>query len=250
MRTIREAIDIYMAEAYRNQAPSEAVRTEADRIRALSDTPDRLFDDERLEHPAPDMVAFRLGNSLYPHMKLVMRRTPDGLIFGVDTHDGPDRIPPDLPGYERFQRIIRENGRIRDRIHRRLLEDLPSEELSGGNGAGRILVVDDEPFVGEIMTRLLAAMKFRVHVVDSADAALAAARRESFRCCFLDIMMPDKSGYELVEELEQACLKTFPIVFVTGMHPDSIRRDLADDVVLKPFTRGMLADALRRVGVV
>ncbi len=254
MMTPRQAVEIYLDEAYGSDPVTQSVLSFLHQLGPQLDDAEALIANPDLEHPQPDMVALRLGNADYPHMKLVMRSTQEGLVFSVDTHDGPERIPPTLPGYERFQQIIERNARIRNRIQRRLAGWHTGEDRTGesGNGLSRgdILVVDDEPFVGEIMGRLLRSLSFRVHYANSARAGEVLAKKVEFRCCFLDIMMPDKSGYEFLEELEDKGLRTFPVIFVTGMHPDNIRNELADDVILKPFTKTMLAERLRRFGLI
>ncbi len=253
MMTPRQAIEIYLDEAYGSEPVTQSVLAFLKELEPQLDDAAALMANPELEHPQPDMVALRLGNTDYPHMKLVMRSTKEGLVFSVDTHDGPERIPPTLPGYERFQQIIERNARIRNRIQRRLagwnITDAASGDATTEQNRGDILVVDDEPFIGEIMGRLLRSLAFRVHYASSARDGQRLAGKLKFRCCFLDIMMPGKSGYEFLEELEDKGLRTFPIVFVTGMHPDNIRKELADDVILKPFTRSMLAERLRRFGL-
>ena len=253
MMTPRQAIEIYLDEAYGSEPVTQSVLKLLHQLDPQLDDADALIENPALEHPQPDMVAIRLGNADYPHMKLVMRSTVEGLVFSVDTHDGPDRIPPTLPGYERFQQIIERNARIRSRVQRRLAGWKAPEDRDGDvpdpDTRGDILVVDDEPFIGEIMGRLLQSLAFRVHYASCAREGRDLAGKMKFRCCFLDIMMPGESGYEFLEDLEDRGLRTFPVVFVTGMHPDNIREDLADDVILKPFTRSMLAERLRRFGL-
>jgi len=251
MLTLRKAIDTYLEEAYGgNQLPGEVERL-LKYLEPQLDQPEQLLQDDELEHPQPDMVSLRLGNHAYPHMKLVVRVLPEGLLFSVDTHDGPDRIPPTLPGYNAFRPVLKRNGRIRDRIHRKLrnLETEVIVERSGPYSRGDVLVVDDEPFVGEIMGRLLKSLQFRVHYAASAPEGRSMLRHQRFVCCFLDIMMPGESGYEFLEQIAADNLRTCPVIFVTGMHPDNIRHELADETILKPFTRAMLQDKLERLGL-
>ncbi len=251
MLTLKQAIDTYLAEAYPSDEIPVSVLKLLDEIRDYLDDPAALERLDACESLEPGIIAVRLGNHRYPHMKLVVRFTDDGPVFSVDTHDGPERIPPTLPGYEALKPVITANSDIKDRIHRKL-RDLRREAgtvVKDEDMRGDILVVDDEPFVGEIMRRLLGSLRFRVHYAASASEGHELVQKHRFVCCFLDIMMPGESGYEFLEKLSIANQRSFPVVFVTGMHPDSIQHDMADDTILKPFTRAMLQERLEQFGL-
>ena len=252
MLNLRQAIDIYMSEAYGDHTIPEGVSRLLKDLEHKLANPRQLIQDDSLEHPEADMIVLRLGNSVYPHMKLVVRFSGDTPVFSVDTHDGPDRIPPTLPGYDAFRPVIASNELIKYRIQEKLkvltgVGERKSIQECGSKGD--ILVVDDEAFVGEIMTRLLGSMGFQVHYAASAGEGYKLITRFPFVCCFLDIMMPEESGYEFLEKITRERNRSFPVIFVTGMHPDNIRHELADDTILKPFTRAMLRDRLERLGL-
>ena len=59
---------------------------------------------------------------------------------------------------------------------------------------GRVLAVDDSSVIRELLTASLEAAGYSVEAVDSGDAALAAARRESFDAVILDVDMPGIDG--------------------------------------------------------
>jgi len=89
---IRRAIDIYLAEAYGSEWPE----TVEQRLpSAQFDVAEYLMSDKTERTPdvadlaAVRSFAIRLGNQLYPHMKLKLSRAPhdDGYLFGVDCHD-------------------------------------------------------------------------------------------------------------------------------------------------------------------
>ncbi len=250
MKSLREALRIFLEEAYRGKKVPESVSTLADSLSRVTSFED-LVEVQGVETPADGVVSVRLGNHVYPHMKLVIRKDRERFYFGVDTHDGPNRIPPSLPGYEQFQVIMKENDRIKHSVQKRF-----SEIFSVSDGAeisaqsrGRVLVVDDESFVRDILTRLLSSFGFEVLSAGSADDGLKLVRDNRFVCCFLDIMMPDKSGYQFIEELESEKMRDFPIIFVTGMHPQHIKEDIADELILKPFTASILKEKLAIFGL-
>src|SRR4051812_9270420 len=92
-----QAIEIYLRAAYGATAPPAAVKS---RIETLRATPElQMYDSPTFERDAPNpptRFAVRLGNPFYPHMKLVIERSPDGHghLFRADTHDRHVRPAP------------------------------------------------------------------------------------------------------------------------------------------------------------
>jgi PAS domain S-box-containing protein len=82
---------------------------------------------------------------------------------------------------------------------------------------GRLLVVDDDPMIGDVLARLLEA-DHDVTVLRSARAASARiAAGERFDVILCDLMMPDRTGMDLHEELARAAPdQAERIVFLTG----------------------------------
>ena len=83
------AIDIYLANAYPGVPPT-AVTTRLDTLRNLQ--PAEFFAASLFEKDVadePSKLSLRLGNKLYPHMKLTIERSPDkkSFLFRADTHD-------------------------------------------------------------------------------------------------------------------------------------------------------------------
>ncbi|RLE18836.1 MAG: hypothetical protein DRJ08_05485 [Acidobacteria bacterium] len=250
MKRLKKAVDIFLNIAYEGKDLPEPIAQLAESISGVKSFSE-LLEVQGVESPAEGVASIRLGNRMYPHMKLVIRKEENQLHFAVDTHDGPDRIPPNLPGYERFKPIIQENERIRETVQKCLTEEFHNSdpESVAQTSKGCVLVVDDESFVRDIVERLLSSFGFEVLSASGADAGLDLVRKKPVLCCFLDIMMPGKSGYQFIEELEAEGLRKFPIVFLTGMHPKHIREDVADGVILKPFTASMLRDRLSAFGL-
>jgi len=251
LKSLKKALDIFIDEAYLDADLPEPV---ANLVKAISDVDEfsKLFTIEGIESPAEGVASARLGNRLYPHMKLVIRKEGNRLYFAVDTHDGPERIPPSLPGYERFRAVMQENEQIRETVQRRIAKELYTADPDRRSqpSCGCVLVVDDESFVLDIMDRLLSSFGFEMLSAGSADVALDLVRNNHVSCCFLDIMMPGKSGYQFIEELEAEGLRKFPIVFLTGMHPKHIHENVVDGLILKPFTASMLRGQLSRFGLI
>ncbi len=103
---------------------------------------------------------------------------------------------------------------------------------------GRILVVDDEQAVGEILRLYLEREGFEVTVVYDGEAALEAVRRHPFDLILLDLMLPKKDGWTVCREIRS--FSSVPIIMLTA-RGEEVDRVLglelgADDYVPKPFS--------------
>lgn len=104
----------------------------------------------------------------------------------------------------------------------------------------RLLVVDDEPDICEILRFNLMAEGYEVDTASSAEEALAMADKgRRWHLMLLDVMMERLSGYELLALLRSRGDNT-PAIFLTARssHDDQLRGfDVgADDYVAKPFS--------------
>ena len=103
--------------------------------------------------------------------------------------------------------------------------------------AARILLVDDDTDLSELLGEYLRNEGYEVQTADSAEAALARLNaQESFDLWVLDIMMPGMSGLELLQQVRPR-MQT-PVIMLTG-RGDDIDRILglemgADDYLPKP----------------
>lgn len=102
----------------------------------------------------------------------------------------------------------------------------------------RVLVVEDDPLVGDAVRQALAAAGFAADLVNSAEAAKTALMAEPFDLAVVDIGLPRESGIGLLQGLRSRG-KTLPVLMLTARDGISDRvtaLDLgADDYVTKPF---------------
>ncbi len=102
----------------------------------------------------------------------------------------------------------------------------------------RILVVDDEPGVREMLTDALTMQGHTVSPAGDGFEALASLRADSFDLVVSDINMPKVDGYQLLERMRGLGDST-PVILLTarGEKADLARgfRTGADDYVTKPF---------------
>src|SRR4030095_16989417 len=89
----------------------------------------------------------------------------------------------------------------------------------------RILVVEDEKKTAAFLTKGLREAGFVVDVAADGEVGLAAARASKFDLLIVDIMLPKKDGWALVEELRDAKVQT-PVIFLTAR--DSVRDRVKD----------------------
>ena len=111
--------------------------------------------------------------------------------------------------------------------------------------AGTILVVDDNEMNRDLLSRRLRRDGHTVVIAEHGRAALDALAREPYDLVLLDIMMPELTGYEVLEIMKKdAALQHIPVVMITAAtEEDSIVRCLllgADDHLPKPFNPAIL----------
>ncbi len=105
----------------------------------------------------------------------------------------------------------------------------------------RILVVDDEPSITDLVSMALRLQGATVEVAHSGTAALDALRTFRPHLVVLDVMLPDLDGFEVLEHMgwERPSLPT-PVLFLTARTDlDDRLRGLdagADDYMTKPFS--------------
>ena len=125
----------------------------------------------------------------------------------------------------------------------------PSESDSGAD-ARRVLVVDDEPAISELLTIALRYEGFEV--ASAATGGEALRRFEEFRpqIILLDVMLPDLDGFEVARRLAERRSEV-PIVFLTARDTtDDKVRGLSlggDDYVTKPFSIEELVARIRTI---
>jgi two-component system OmpR family response regulator len=116
--------------------------------------------------------------------------------------------------------------------------------------AHRILVVDDEPNILDVLSMALRFQKFEVETAATGEQALATAAAFKPQLMLLDIMLPDMEGFEVARRLG-ARRAEIPIIFLTARDAteDKIRGLTvgADDYVTKPFSLEELVARIRAV---
>lgn len=111
----------------------------------------------------------------------------------------------------------------------------------GTSAPARVLVVEDERDIAALIAYHLTREGYRVSTAASGGEALRAVASDHPDIVLLDLMLPDLSGYDVIQELRrQPGLEELPVVFLTARREEADRiRGLelgADDYVTKPFS--------------
>ena len=109
----------------------------------------------------------------------------------------------------------------------------------GGMTAARILVVDDEPNIRDLLSQSLRFAGFQVRTVINGAQTISAVLEEEPDLIVLDVMLPDMNGFSVTKRLRDAGY-TAPIIFLTAKdETDDKIKGLnvgGDDYVTKPFS--------------
>jgi excisionase family DNA binding protein len=114
--------------------------------------------------------------------------------------------------------------------------------------AAQILVVDDEPVIGELIRDASDIAGYRATITLSSLEALEIVRHKRFHLIFIDLIMPELDGGELFKRVREID-KDVPVVIVTG-YPDSEVMARAIEhgpflVIKKPFVVDDILRVLR-----
>lgn len=115
-----------------------------------------------------------------------------------------------------------------------------------------ILVVEDEPAIGELVAYACSSQGYAVNRAETAAGARAAVDRELPDLVILDWMLPDRSGVDLLRELRShERTRQLPVIMLTARGTEADRVSGldagADDYVVKPFSPKELMSRVRAV---
>lgn len=146
---VLQAVDAYLRVAYGGLLPPSAVR---DRVATLRAAPaEAIYESPVLEPDdlrPPTRYSLRLGNPFYPHMKLMIERSPDGRagLFRADTHDRHIRPAPTSREHAAFTQLMLANQKAAEEVEAEwarlglatfkeyLRQDLARRSSSASNG--------------------------------------------------------------------------------------------------------------------
>ena len=107
-----------------------------------------------------------------------------------------------------------------------------------GNKAPRVLIVDDNPEIREIIHILLGGEGYELEEAKNGDEALAKTEEDTFDLIILDIMMPGMDGYHTCMEIRKK--SNAPILFLSAKTQEGDKMlgfsSGGDDYLAKPFS--------------
>jgi two-component system response regulator CpxR len=113
----------------------------------------------------------------------------------------------------------------------------------------RILIIDDDEELCELVSEYLTVEGFEVEVVNDGESGLEKALREEQDLVILDVMLPKKNGFDVLRELRQT--SKIPVLMLTARGEDTERivglEIGADDYLPKPFNPRELVARLRAI---
>lgn len=115
-----------------------------------------------------------------------------------------------------------------------------------------ILVAEDEPAILESLDFILGRCGWTVNSVRDGEAALEAMRRLKPRLLLLDIMLPKRSGLDVLKTIRsEPRLKHIPVLILTArgqQHDRQLALELqADSFVTKPYANDEVIREVRRL---
>ncbi|HWB11921.1 MAG TPA: response regulator [Pirellulales bacterium] len=128
--------------------------------------------------------------------------------------------------------------------------DEQDEQQPGRSGAKRILLVDDDYEIVESMRITLEARGYEILIARDGNQGLAMAERESPDLLILDMMMPKRSGFLVLEKLLRS-KPTLPTIMITA-NEGSRHKAYAEmlgvkDYLRKPFPMDRLLESVEKL---
>jgi DNA-binding response OmpR family regulator len=129
--------------------------------------------------------------------------------------------------------------------------DEKQQETKEATARKRILLVDDDREIVESMKITLEASGYDVLVARDGNQGLAMAEREDPDLVILDMMMPKRSGFLVLEKLRRTRPVPIRIIMVTAnegsRHKAYAEMLGVDDYIRKPFAMDRLLDSVHRL---
>ncbi len=121
-------------------------------------------------------------------------------------------------------------------------------------GDHKVLVVDDNQDVRDLVVHFLSSDGFQVFSASNGDDALAILKSNPINLVLLDVMMPGKSGLEVLKEIRAGTNKAIhdiPVMMITAKTStediDAALAAGANSYVIKPFRATTIRDKVRTI---
>jgi response regulator RpfG family c-di-GMP phosphodiesterase len=125
-------------------------------------------------------------------------------------------------------------------------------KLEAASASETILIVDDDVRVVELLQITLGGRGYKVLAAFEGDGALQSLRENKPNCVVLDVRLPRKSGFEVLDTIRRdPALRSTPVILISGDAATETRLQGlklgADDFLTKPFSPRELIIKIRRI---
>ncbi len=111
-----------------------------------------------------------------------------------------------------------------------------------------ILIIDDDPEITESIRYSLTKSGYNVYVARDGNQGVAVVETKHPDLIILDMMMPKRSGFLVLERMRQNDLDPVPVIMITGndgvRHQEYAKMLGVNDYIHKPFTMDRLVDSV------
>ena len=113
----------------------------------------------------------------------------------------------------------------------------------------RALIVEDDPAIRRLVEKLLTRHQVQIDIASDGRTAIEKLRSTRYSVVVLDLMMPEVSGYQLIEFLKEEKLRT-PVAVVSAVSQQALTNldlDVVKLVISKPFDVDDFTKAILRL---
>lgn len=118
--------------------------------------------------------------------------------------------------------------------------------IKEGRGA-RVLVIDDEALVRDVLSQALSRARYQVTLASSGEEGLRLFKEQPFDIVLSDLAMPGVSGWEVCRTIKEISPRT-PVAMITGwgleLDPQKVEESGVDRVISKPFDFSRILDVV------
>src|SRR5262245_17206442 len=129
---------------------------------------------------------------------------------------------------------------------------MPTDETSpAASTAKRVLLVDDDPEIIDAIRYALESKGYQIFIARDGNQGLAMAESEDPDLVILDMMMPKRSGFLVLEKLRRTREVPIRVIMITAnegsRHKAYAEMLGVDDYIRKPFAIDKLVDSIQRL---